>query len=302
MHDEKSLTQSQALAIFRKIVEEEEEIQARLDKIQDEMISRFISVTNESFGDLKQQLLRTIRRLDTENGEVLRSQKNLAMITRDKKRIKRITDQLLAFGVDYFFNEGVEIQQQSQEEFLRRQKILAASGIKMSFEFFNENALKTAARQSIRVYNDAVGSLAKEISALLIRQLLVGTSRARLIDDYERIVPAIDKPKRGGGRFRLSARARAMMTIRTETIRLFGQTAHDQNKKIFGPDYMVMNFNPLDERTDTILCFPATEQSPMTNTRLLDQFGLPGRHPNCRCSIGAVHPVIMSALPPGTKP
>lgn len=281
----------------------EDEIRKAMIKTSDKFEKRYLKGTADAWKDMERQVIRTIMRLETGDGGIIpNSGKNLQRIRREKKGLKEITKRILKEGKKYFNKEGIEIQEISQAAFTEKMDFISRTTAEpISFEVLSPAALQTAANQSILIYGDSTGRFADEITNILIRKVIAGTTNEELVNYYKNIIPSIDKPKRGGGRFVLSAEERALMTVRTETNRLFNHTTDRLSKEAFGADYWVVNYNPMDRRTSSI-CRNATNAGVMKYTEMVQRFGLPPRHPRCRSSIGSLPDFVADGIGKGNRP
>jgi len=267
-----------------------EKFQRRNGRAQDRFLQRYSKAVEKSFRDLEDTVVNMISLLPGDPNGILEDQRSIDFILAKKSRIKAIADRIYQVGKKYFLNEGSEIQQITQGQYEVFAKEARAQGLDYEFTMLNENQMRRAALQSVLLYQDFTGKLADEVSISLIRRIMGGATREKLVRDLKEVVPSIEKPKRGGGMFRLSAEERAKLIIRTETARLALQTTHAMNKSAWGNDYLVQNHNPLDERTspECRRATEATEDNPMPVTKFASAYRMPPRHPRCRCAITAL--------------
>lgn len=277
-----------------------QDILDRNQRRQDLRLSRFSrrvdNAINKVFKDLQKNVLKSIEQLETtEDGIIENTYGNTRQILARKAQFQKIIRRAKKLGDAYFLDEGIKMQELTQEDFKEYDKLAGQYGLDLSYTLIDEESFRQAAKQSQLLYNDFTGKLADEVQMGLMRKVLGGITSEQLVEEYTRIVPAIDKPKRGGGRFRLSAEARSRFTIRTETIRLANQVNHKLNSDAFGENYFIVNYNPMDERTAPA-CMRATEAGPMTVSQFISLHGLPPRHVNCRCTTAAIPDVFAKRL------
>lgn len=288
--------------LLNDLAELEEKVRQKAIKTADKMERRYLKATAQAFEDMQAAVLNAILNLDTESGQVKDSTRNLNYIRSNKKALKEITNKLLMLGADYFNTSGIEIQELGQDAFVEKVRAIESGyGEKIDFSLISPAAFQAATNKSIIIYGDVAGKFADEITNIMVRKIIGGTSNEQLVNYYENIIPSIDKPKRGGGRYVLSAKERALMTVRTETNRLYNDARDKLAKDAFGPEYWVLNFNPMDRRTSSI-CAAATNAGLMKRDEMLQRFGLPPRHPRCRSSIGSVPDFVAEDIGRGNRP
>lgn len=275
------------------ILDKLNQFSARLNKNfieeQGHQEKRFKMAVQFAIKDMRNQIIRIIGGLVEDDGKIENSQRNIDQIIARKVYLDKVVNKLIKDGAKTFTEGAIEIERLTRDEFKQWQRDLRTAGVDSESAVFNLPALKEAARGSVELWGDSMGTLSDTVQTGLIRMVLGGATKEQLINEYAKEVPSIVKRNPDGTiRWQMSAINRSMFTFRTETTRLQAKVMDGMARQAFGNDYYVQNFNPLDERTDKLQCYPATEAGPMLISELEARFGLPGRHVNCRCSIGAV--------------
>jgi len=258
--------------------------QQKLDQRGQKFANRIESDTEKDFANLTKKVVASFSGLSSDKaGIVKNTASNSRFVLAQRKQWQDIVNKIIKKGNSWFSDEGVKMQELTQKDFDSYKALAAKFGLDISFTLIDEEAFKQAAKQSAILYGDTFGDLAETVQAGIMRRILGGVTVEQLVEEYTNIVPAIDKPKKGGGRFKLSAEARSRFTFRTEIIRLASQINHELNKDAFGTDYHIQNLNPLDERTAPV-CVAATQAGVMKVSEFVRSHGLSPRHVNCRCT------------------
>lgn len=273
------------LEIIKKIADFNRQLNSAIDKKVDTLDNRWAEVSKKYWKQLSKTIMEMVVSLDSKNGLIENTDANLAKVKRLKADLEKASRALSQEGAGFLIREGTknleEISKKTEDFF----KTLGP-GLD-GFLVINPAVVRNIVEKSVLVWDDRTGELAREINSRLLDMVLRGTSVADAIKDYAKIVPAIEKPKKDGGVFKLSAADRAEITMSTEFIRMFSEAADKQATEAFGADHYVENLNPMDDRTSPI-CEEATLAGVMPRDEMVAEYGLPPRHPRCRCSIATM--------------
>jgi len=284
------ISKAQLLKKFKKMGEN---LNEKLGDVQSRGEKNLLIGLQKGLEDIENQILLVVKGLAVEDGKIENSPRNLDQIIARRKGIERIIEGIILSGTKAFVTSSLEAENVNRKEFNAWVKELQKMGLSAEFALTDKPYIQEVTRAAIKIYGDSTREISDVIQQGLIRMSLGGATPEQLINEMTAKIPAIDKVRVDGGRYRLSADARARFIYRTETTKINAKVMDKLSKQAFGGNYLVQNFNPMDNRTDQVLCAPATEAGPIKINELIGRFGLPGRHPNCRCSIGSLPDFIV---------
>jgi hypothetical protein len=285
------LTPFERLELLKKVQDFGQQINRLLDGRLDSLDEGWAKVSAGYYKNLSDQLLQTLQKLDTRGGRIENSDENIAKVKRLTKEIEAASKKITKEGAKFLAENGRETIEQiaTKTEKFFADNMPAGAG---DFLVISPKVIEKIVGQSILVWDDSNGELAREIQTRLLGIVIRGEDIGTAIREYAKTVPAIEKPRRGGGTFKLSAEERAEITMSTEFVRMFEQANTENARLNYGDNYYVQNLNPMDERTSP-QCTVATEAGIVKQDFFLAEHGEPPRHPRCRCSLATIPPFLM---------
>jgi hypothetical protein len=243
---------------------------------------------------IKKRAIGALMGLNTTGGNVDNSRENLLAL-------QKAGEGQIAFEVDKLARRGYELLKADGAKAVADMSDVSEAMIQDAFDEEGEDLppgtltaindeIQEIVGKSIIVWADQQQKLKQDITSGLLNVPLRKEKLVDAIARYENFVPGIDRRRDAGGQFRLSAQERSKLTLETEMIRSFSELSLLLGKKLstyLGREVKYKNINPLDERTCDI-CLTASASDPLTEADMDAEFGLPPRHPRCRCHLSSI--------------